>query len=82
VDAERVLEDLARSRDLAPFGELVRPLIEHVRERSSNLVRTLRTLFAARGNASEAAHRMFLHRNSMFYRRAQNRAIVRAFSTG
>ena len=63
-----MLEDLARSRDLAPFGELVRPLIEHVRERSSNLVRTLRTLFAARGNASEAADRMFLHRNSMLYR--------------
>ena len=31
-------------------------------------MRTLRTLFAARGNASEAADRMFLHRNSMLYR--------------
>jgi DNA-binding PucR family transcriptional regulator len=40
VDAERLLEDLARSR----------------------------ALFAARGNASEATDRMFLHRNSMLYR--------------
>ena len=63
-----MLEDLARSRYLAPFGELVRPLIEHDRERSSALVRTLLTLFAARGNASEAADRMFLHRNCMLYR--------------
>ncbi|MFL6057907.1 MAG: hypothetical protein ACJ732_03235 [Rubrobacteraceae bacterium] len=45
MDAERLLEDLARSRDLAPFGELVRPLVEHDRERRSDLVRTLRALF-------------------------------------
>jgi DNA-binding PucR family transcriptional regulator len=32
------------------------------------LGRTLRALFAAGGNASEAADRMFLHRNSMLYR--------------
>ena len=63
-----MLEDLARSRDLAPFGKLVRPLVEHDRERRSDLVKTLRTLFAARGNASEAADRMFWHRNSMLYR--------------
>jgi DNA-binding PucR family transcriptional regulator len=59
-----LLEDLARSRDLAPFGELV----EHDRERRRDLLRTLRALFSARGNASEAADRMFLHRNSMLYR--------------
>jgi DNA-binding PucR family transcriptional regulator len=53
VDAERLLEELARSRDL---------------ERRSVLTRTLRALFAAGGNASEAADRMFLHRNSMLYR--------------
>ena len=68
MDAERLLEELARSQDLAPFGELVRPLVEHDRERRSDLVRTLRALFAAGGNASEAADRMFLHRNSMLYR--------------
>jgi DNA-binding PucR family transcriptional regulator len=68
VDAERLLKELARSPDLAPFGELVRPLVEHDRERRSDLVRTLRVYFAAGANASEAADRMFLHRNSMLYR--------------
>jgi DNA-binding PucR family transcriptional regulator len=68
VDAERLLKDLARSPDLAPFRELVRPLVEHDRERRSDLVRTLRAYFAAGSNASEAADRMFLHRNSMLYR--------------
>jgi DNA-binding PucR family transcriptional regulator len=68
VDAQRLLEELARSRDLAPFRELVWPLVVHDRERRSDLVRTLRAYFAAGGNASEAADRMFLHRNSLLYR--------------
>ena len=66
-----MLEELARSPDLAPFGELVRPLVEHDRARRSDLVRTLRTYFASGANASEAADRMFLHRNSMLYRLAR-----------
>ena len=68
MDAERLLGELARSPDLAPFRELVRPLVEHDRERRSDLVRTLRAYFTAGANASEAADRMFLHRNSMLYR--------------
>jgi purine catabolism regulator len=68
VDTERLLRELASSPDLAPFGELVEPLVEHDRERRSDLVRTLRAYFAAGANASEAADRMFLHRNSMLYR--------------
>ncbi len=68
VDTERLLRELTRSGNLAPFEELVRPLVEHDRERRSDLVRTLRAYFAAGANASEAADRMFLHRNSMLYR--------------
>jgi DNA-binding PucR family transcriptional regulator len=68
VDAKRLLSELAWSPDLAPFGELVRPLVDADRERRSDLVRTLRTYFASGANASEAADRMFLHRNSMLYR--------------
>jgi DNA-binding PucR family transcriptional regulator len=68
VDAERLLIELASSPDLAPFGELVRPLVERDLERRSDLVRTLRAYFAAGANASEAADRLFLHRNSMLYR--------------
>jgi DNA-binding PucR family transcriptional regulator len=68
VDAQRLLRELARSPELAPFAGLVRPLAEHDRARRSDLVRTLRAYFAAGSNASEAADRMFLHRNSMLYR--------------
>jgi DNA-binding PucR family transcriptional regulator len=68
VDAQRLLRELARSPELAPFEGLVRPLAEHDRARRSDLVRTLRAYFAAGSNASEAADRMFLHRNSMLYR--------------
>ena len=68
MDAQRLLRELARSPELAPFAELVRPLAEHDRARRSDLVRTLRAYFAAGSNASEAADRMFLHRNSMLYR--------------
>jgi purine catabolism regulator len=68
VDATRLLKELARSPDLAPFRGLVRPLVEHDQKRRSDLVRTLRAFFAAGANVSEAADRMFLHRNSMLYR--------------
>jgi hypothetical protein len=37
VDTERLLIELARSPDLAPFEELVRPLVEHDRARRSDL---------------------------------------------
>lgn len=62
---------LSRSKDLAPFRELVEPLIRYDRERGSDLVRTLRVYFACGTNASEAADKLFLHRNSMLYRLAR-----------
>jgi purine catabolism regulator len=71
VDTKHLLKELAGSRDLAPFRELVRPLVEYDRERRSDLVRTLQAYFAASANASEAADQMFLHRNSMLYRLAR-----------
>lgn len=71
IGTDLLLGNLARSPDLAPFRELVEPLITHDRERRSDLVRTLRIYFAAGANASEAADRLFLHRNSMLYRLAR-----------
>ena len=65
---ERLLRELARSRALEPFRALVEPLVEHDRERRSDLVKTLKVYFDAGANASEAADRLFLHRNSMLYR--------------
>ncbi len=66
-----MLEKLSRSPDLWPFGEIVEPLLVYDRERRSDLMRTLRVYFATGANASEAADRLFLHRNSMLYRLAR-----------
>jgi len=65
---ERLLERLARSTDLEPFGRLVEPVAARDREKGSDLVRTLRVYFAVGANASAAADQLFLHRNSMLYR--------------
>jgi DNA-binding PucR family transcriptional regulator len=68
MDIELLLRELAESTALEPFRTLIEPLQEHDRTRRSDLVLTLRMYFAAGGNASEAADRLFLHRNSMLYR--------------
>src|ERR687886_2524134 len=67
-DLEVLLEELSGSPDLRPFWELVEPLRRHDRERNSDLVRTLEVFFASGANASEAADRLLLHRNSVPYR--------------
>ena len=68
LDARELLRKLARSPDLAPFRELVEPLAQHDRENASFLIRTLRAYFASGESTSEAAERLFLHRNSVPYR--------------
>lgn len=68
MDTESLLRKLAEGPALEPFATLVAPLLEHDRARGSDLVRTLKTYFATGTNASEAADRLFLHRNSMLYR--------------
>jgi purine catabolism regulator len=68
MDVEKLLRELADDPALEPFGALISPLQEHDRTRGSDLVKTLRTYFTAGMNASEAADRLFLHRNSMLYR--------------
>lgn len=67
-DVEAMLEELARSPGLSPFRELLEPLAAYDAERDSDLVRTLTVFFACSENASEAADRLFLHRNSVSYR--------------
>ncbi|HJQ29653.1 MAG TPA: helix-turn-helix domain-containing protein [Rubrobacter sp.] len=68
MDIEPLLRELGKDPALGPFRALIEPLQEHDRTRRSDLVWTLRTYFAAGANASEAADRLFLHRNSMLYR--------------
>ncbi len=67
-DIGALFEGLACSPDLHPFRELIEPLEAQDLERNSDLVRTLEVFFAASANASEAADRLFLHRNSLRYR--------------
>ena len=68
MDIEALLRELAEGAALEPFRMLVEPLREHDSTRGSDLVLTLKTYFSTGGNASEAADRLFLHRNSMLYR--------------
>jgi DNA-binding PucR family transcriptional regulator len=68
MDTEQLLRELAEGGALDPFRALIEPLREHDMARRSDLVLTLKTYFSAGGNASEAADRLFLHRNSMLYR--------------
>jgi DNA-binding PucR family transcriptional regulator len=68
MDIGPLLRELAEGTALEPFRSLIEPLQEHDKTRRSDLVLTLRVYFATGGNASEAADRLFLHRNSMLYR--------------
>jgi DNA-binding PucR family transcriptional regulator len=70
-DVKAMLEELARSAHLRPFRELLEPLAAHDAERGSDLVRTLTVFFDCGENTSEAADRLFLHRNSVTYRLAR-----------
>lgn len=67
-DVGVLLDELARSSGLRPFRDLLEPLVAYDAERNSDLIRTLTVFFACSENASEAADRLFLHRNSVSYR--------------
>jgi DNA-binding PucR family transcriptional regulator len=71
LDLEAMFEGLARSAELRPFRELIGRLEAYDHEHNGDLVRTLRVFFAANANASEAADRLYLHRNSLPYRLAR-----------
>ena len=71
METERLLQELACGRTLGPFRALVEPLVVYDRERRSDLVKTLKVYFDTGTNASEAADRLFLHRNSILYRLAR-----------
>jgi DNA-binding PucR family transcriptional regulator len=66
-----MFEELARSAGLGPFRDLIGRVEAYDRRHNSDLVRTLRVYFAANANTSEAADRLYLHRNSLSYRLAR-----------
>ena len=59
METEQLLRELAHGPVLEPFRVLVEPLEEHDRERRSEPVASRRFHSAGRGNASEAADRVF-----------------------
>lgn len=71
-----LLQELAGSPELRPFRELLDPLVVYDRERDSDLVRTLSVFFECSENVSEAADRLFLHRNSVPYRLARVEELI------
>ena len=71
MDLGSMFEGLARSAELQPFRELIGRVEAYDRKHNSDLVRTLRVYFATNANASEAADRLYLHRNSLPYRLAR-----------
>lgn len=66
-----MLEALARSGELRSFRALIERVEAYDREHNSDLIRTLKVFFAANANTSEAADRLYLHRNSLSYRLAR-----------
>lgn len=75
-DLESAFGELARSGGLRPFRALISRVEAHDREHGGDLTRTLRVFFAANGNASEAADRLYLHRNSLPYRLSRIRELT------
>lgn len=71
MDLEPMFEELARSPGLGPFRDLIGHVEAYDLEHNSDLLRTLRVYFAANANTSEAADRLYLHRNSLPYRLAR-----------
>ncbi|HEX5849967.1 MAG TPA: helix-turn-helix domain-containing protein [Rubrobacter sp.] len=71
MDLEPMFEELARSPGLGPFRDLIGRVETYDLEHNSDLLRTLRVYFAANTNTSEAADRLYLHRNSLTYRLAR-----------
>ena len=71
MDLEPMFEELARSPGLGPFRDLIGRVEAYDLEHNSDLLRTLRVYFAANANTSEAADRLYLHRNSLPYRLAR-----------
>jgi purine catabolism regulator len=64
-----LLSRLQNCDELADFYEqTLAPLVDYDQDHDMQLVDTLETFFAQHGNVSQAAERLYLHRNSLLYR--------------
>ncbi|MBI4787731.1 MAG: helix-turn-helix domain-containing protein [Chloroflexi bacterium] len=65
----RLLFQLEYSPELVAFcNEIIGSLIEYDRTQGTDLVETLTAYFAHKGNLSQTAEAMFVHRNTLLYR--------------
>ncbi|MGE5262654.1 MAG: helix-turn-helix domain-containing protein [Acidobacteriota bacterium] len=65
----RLLFQLEYSPELVTFcNEIIGPLIEYDRAQGTDLVETLIAYFAHKGNLSQTAEALFVHRNTLLYR--------------
>jgi purine catabolism regulator len=73
----RLLLPLRGTEALAAFDEeTLGPLAEYDRANGTDLLHTLETYFAQRGNLSRTAEALFIHRNSLLYRMERIAAIT------
>jgi len=73
----RLLFQLEHSPELESFcDEILGTLIEYDRAQKSNLIETLTAYFSQRGNLTQTARALHLHRNSLLYRIRRIREIT------
>lgn len=73
----RLLFQLEHSPELESFcHEILGTLIEYDRAQKSNLIETLSAYFSQRGNLTQTARTLHLHRNSLLYRIRRIREIT------
>lgn len=72
----RLLFQLEDSPELAAFcQEIIGTLIEYDRAQGTDLIETLTAYFAHKGNLSQTAEALFVHRNTLLYRMERIREI-------
>ncbi len=72
----RLLFQLEYSPELASFcEEIVGKLVEYDRAQGTDLIETLSAYFSHKGNLSQTAEAMFVHRNTLLYRMERIREI-------
>jgi purine catabolism regulator len=72
----RLLFLLERHPELAAFRqEIIGTLVEYDRTQRSDLIETLTSYFAHKGNLSQTAEALFVHRNTLLYRMERIREI-------
>lgn len=72
----RLLFQLEYSPELVSFcNEIIGPLVEYDRTQGTDLIETLTAYFAHKGNLSQTAEALFVHRNTLLYRMERIREI-------